>query len=107
MNSIIRFKLSLTEDTPTIRPYYEDRWASLIDSQDDELGSSLQLLMGLHAKLVKVLRSISSDEMKREFIHPEHGKQFAIDETIGNYAWHSNHHLAHIKQALEAKGKYN
>lgn len=103
INSIIRFKLALTEDSPTIRPYYENRWANLIDSTDDNLENSLSLLKGLHAKLCQLLRHISEEEMSREFIHPEHGKRFRIDETIGTYAWHSNHHLAHVKQALNHK----
>ncbi|OUR99472.1 metal-dependent hydrolase [Flavobacteriales bacterium 33_180_T64] len=106
MNSIIRFKLALTEESPTIRPYYEDRWANLIDSNDDNLEDTLHLLKGLHAKLGKLLRHISKHELSREFIHPEHGKCFRLDETIGIYAWHSKHHLAHIKQAIANKGEF-
>lgn len=106
MNSIIRFKLALTEDSPTIRPYYEDRWATLVDGNDDELKDSLNLLNGLHAKLGKLLRQMSTDELSREFVHPEHGKRFRLDETIGTYAWHSNHHLEHIKQAISYRGLF-
>ena len=106
MNSIIRFKLALTEESPTIRPYYEDRWALLIDGNDDDLKDTLILLKGLHSKLGKLLRHISKVQLSREFIHPEHGKRFRIDETIGVYAWHSNHHLAHVKQALKFKGQF-
>ena len=106
MNSIIRFKLALTEDSPTIRPYFEDRWAMLVDNNDNDLSSTLSLLKGLHAKLGKLLRSISENELPREFIHPEYGKRFRLDETIGVYAWHGNHHLAHIKQALKYKGEF-
>lgn len=107
MNSIIRFKLTLTEESPTIRPYYEDRWATLVDGNDDNLEDTIHLLKGLHAKLGKLLRNISEDELSREFIHPEHGKRFRLDETIGTYAWHSNHHLAHVKQAIQHKGSFN
>ncbi|WP_299339391.1 YfiT family bacillithiol transferase [uncultured Psychroserpens sp.] len=107
MNSMIRFKLALTEESPTIRPYYEDRWATLIDGNDDDLKDTLFLLKGLHSKLGKLLRHISNDELSREFIHPEHGKRFRLDETIGTYAWHSNHHLAHVKQAIKYKGHFN
>lgn len=107
MNSIIRFKLALTEDTPTIRPYYESRWADLIDGNDNNIQDSLHLLKGLHAKLGKLLRNLSSENLSKEFVHPEHGKHFRLDETIGIYAWHSNHHLAHIKQAINYKGSFN
>lgn len=106
MNSIIRFKLALTEDTPTIRPYYEDRWARLIDGNDNNLADTLNLLSGLHAKLGCLLRSLSEDDLSKMFIHPEYGKRFRLDETIGTYAWHSNHHLAHVKQAITYKGKF-
>ncbi|WP_040278680.1 YfiT family bacillithiol transferase [Psychroserpens damuponensis] len=106
MNSIIRFKLALTEDDPIIKPYFEDRWAHLIDGNDDNIDHSLNLLKGLHAKLGQLLKHISKEELSREFIHPEHGKRFRIDETIGIYAWHSNHHLAHVKQAIAHKGQF-
>ena len=107
INSIIRFKLALTEDTPTIRPYYEDRWAKLVDCNDDNLSDTLSLLKGLHAKLCALLKSLSTEELSRAFIHPDHGNRVRLDENIGIYAWHSNHHLAHIKQALKHKGQFN
>lgn len=106
INSITRFKLALTEDVPTIRPYFEDRWANLTD-YSEPVDSAISILKGVHKKLGIVLKSLNAEDLKREFIHPEHNKRFSIKETIGVYAWHSNHHLAHIKQALEAKGKYN
>jgi hypothetical protein len=96
MNSIIRFKLALTEESPTIKPYYEERWAELFDSKFLNVESSLQLLEGLHYRWVTLLRSLSEDQLKRTFVHPEHGKVFRLDENIGIYAWHCNHHLAHI-----------
>ncbi|TCK68621.1 DinB family protein [Winogradskyella wandonensis] len=103
INSIIRFKLALTEDSPTIKPYFEDKWAKLID-YSEPVDSSIQILKGVHHKLGVLLKSLNENDLKKEFIHPEHGKQFSIQETIGTYAWHSNHHLAHIKQALKHKG---
>jgi hypothetical protein len=106
MNCLIRFKLALTEDTPTIRPYYEDRWANLIDGIDDDLNNTLYLLKGLHAKLGKLLHNLTPEDLSKEFVHPEHGKHFRLDETIGTYAWHCNHHIAHIKQAIEQQGKF-
>lgn len=107
MNSIMRFKLALTEDTPIIKPYYEDRWATLADGNDTNINHTIILLKGLHAKWGILLRSLSPSDLKREFIHPEHGRCFSLDETIGLYAWHCKHHLAHMKQALKYKGKFN
>lgn len=105
INSIIRFKLAMTEDVPTIRPYFEDRWATLID-YEHPIDTSVSIISGVHSKLGILLRSFSEEDLKKEFIHPEHGKRFSIKETIGMYAWHSNHHLAHIKQALKYKGQF-
>lgn len=107
LNSIIRFKWALTEDTPTIKAYFEDRWAELADSKDDDLTLSLNLIDGLHAKWVRILRSLTADQLERTFFHPESQRHIGLKENIGIYAWHCNHHLAHIEQALAAKGKYN
>ena len=107
MNSLIRFKWTLTEDTPTIKAYYEDRWSELVDGLDDDLSASLLFIEGLHKKWVKLLRSLSTSDLQREFIHPEHGNRVSLKENVGIYAWHCNHHLAHIEQALKSKGAYN
>jgi DinB superfamily len=107
INSFMRFKLVLTEDFPAIRPYFEDKWAELPDSLDDDLKDSILLLKGLHRRWVKLLKSLTESDLKKEFIHPEHGMRFSLDENIGIYAWHCNHHLAHIKQAIKAKGTFN
>lgn len=105
INSITRFKLALTETSPTIRPYFEDRWAKLVD-YDLDLTAPIQILKGIHNKLGKLLRNMSDEDLTRDFIHPEHNKRFSLEETIGTYAWHSNHHLTHIKQALKYKGNF-
>jgi len=65
------------------------------------------ILKGIHQKLAILLRHLDADDLKKEFIHPEHNKHFSLEETIGVYAWHSNHHLAHIQQAISSGGKYN
>ena len=100
INSYVRFKLTLTEDLPTIRPYYEDRWAEVSDSLEYDIQNSLDILTALHNKWVKLLRRLSSEELNREFIHPEQTNRISLKENIGIYAWHSNHHLEHIKLAL-------
>ena len=105
INSLIRFKLALTENTPTIKPYFEDRFAKLND-YSESIDASISILIGVHKKLGILLKDLTKEELKREFIHPEHGKHFSIEETIGVYAWHSNHHLAHIKQALKYQDQF-
>jgi len=95
MNSYIRFKLALTEDVPTIRPYYEDRWAELYDSTAD-IGISLALIEALHTRWVILLRSLGGEELKRTFHHPESGKILPLEYNLGVYSWHGRHHVAHI-----------
>ena len=107
MNSLMRFKLALTEDIPAIRPYFEDRWAQLHDSLSDEIAESIMLLKGLHKKWARLLKNLTKEQLNREYLHPEQGRKFNIAETIGLYAWHGNHHLAHIKNGIGSKGKYN
>jgi uncharacterized damage-inducible protein DinB len=99
MNSFIRFKLALTEDVPTIKPYYEDRWAELPDSKDFPIESSLQLLKGLHERWVYLLRNLSAEDLERQFKHPETNELISLKTNIGIYAWHGEHHLAHVKNA--------
>ena len=106
MNSFIRFKLALTEDVPTINPYEEALWAELADGNSDDISPSLQIIEGVHARWVLLLKSLGSTELKRQFIHPVNIRIASLDETIALYAWHCNHHLAHIKQALLNKGQF-
>jgi hypothetical protein len=102
MNSFIRLKLALTEEQPTIKPYLEDRWAELPDSRTMSIQSSLNIIEGVHERWVTLLKTLTNDQWKRTFIHPEHGKVFSIDEATGFYAWHCEHHLAHIYQAKKS-----
>jgi hypothetical protein len=99
MNSFIRFKLALTEDQPTIKPYYEDRWAELPDTKQITVESSLKILEGLHERWTHLLRALTKSDCARTFYHPETKKTIRLDENIGIYAWHCNHHLAHIMMA--------
>lgn len=96
MNSLTRLKLALTEDKPTIKPYSEALWAALADSQKMPVEPALKMLEGIHERWTVLLTNLTKEQLGRTFIHPEHGKEFRIDENIGLYAWHCNHHLAHI-----------
>ncbi|MGA9644150.1 MAG: bacillithiol transferase BstA [Terriglobales bacterium] len=102
MNSYIRFKLALTEDEPTIKPYMEDRWAELPDSREP-IENSLVLLDALHRRWTKLLRSLGEDEWKRTFRHPELGPM-TLEKTLALYSWHGRHHVAHITSLRERMG---
>ena len=101
MNAMIRIKLALTEDNPTIKPYAEPRWAQLPDTLTMPIGSALTLLDGLHARWSFLLQRLTDTERERTFFHPESGRAFTVDEAICQYAWHSNHHLAHVTSLKE------
>ena len=99
MNSYIRFKLALTENEPTIKPYDEKQWAELADSKSP-IEPSLALLENLHARWVSLLRSLTAADWAKKFRHPERGAM-SLDETLALYAWHGRHHVAHITSLRE------
>lgn len=104
MNSLTRFKLALTEDTPTIKPYLENKWAELYDSKEYPISDSLKIIEGVHARWAYLLKHLSEKELNREFIHPETNERISLKTNIGIYAWHCKHHLGHIKNAKLAHG---
>lgn len=102
MNALVRVKLALTEDWPTIKPYDEAAWAALSDAKLP-VGYSLDLIEGLHARWAKLLQSLDEQQWKRGFDHPESGRQ-TVEQATMLYAWHSHHHTAHITRLRERKG---
>jgi len=95
LNAYIRFKLALTEEEPTIKPYAEDRWAQLADTPATPVEVSLTLLDSLHARWIRLLRSLKPEDWKRTFRHPELGLM-PLEKNLALYAWHGRHHVAHI-----------
>jgi hypothetical protein len=98
MNSLMRLKLALTEEEPTIKPYHEAGWAELADSKNMSITSSLKMIEGIHERWVILLNNLTEEELGKIFIHPAQGRKFRLDENTGLYAWHCNHHLAHITE---------
>jgi uncharacterized damage-inducible protein DinB len=103
LNAYTRFKLALTEDDPTIKPYAEDRWAQLADTSNTPVEVSLTLLDSLHTRWVALLRSLKPEDWKRTFRHPELG-QVSLEKNLALYAWHGRHHVAHITALRERNG---
>ncbi|NUQ21964.1 MAG: bacillithiol transferase BstA [Gemmatimonadaceae bacterium] len=97
MNSYIRFKLALTEDTPRITAYDEARWAEFPDARGGPLAPSFAILDGLHDRWTKLLRSMTSADFERKLEHPQNGV-LTLDRMLALYAWHSRHHVAHITE---------
>ena len=103
MNAFVRFKLALTEDNPTIKPYDENAWAQLADMQLP-IEVSLALIEQVHARWLAVLRSLKPAQLQRTFVHPEHGKTMTLGYHAQNYGWHSRHHVAHITALRRREG---
>lgn len=101
-NSYIRFKLALTEDWPTIKAYNEVAWAKLADS-GLPIGSSIQLLEGLHTRWVNLLESLTEEDFQKGCIHPENGRM-NLAKALAIYSWHGLHHTAHITRLRERMG---
>jgi uncharacterized damage-inducible protein DinB len=97
MNSYIRFKLALTETEPVVKPYDEDAWARLPDVPATPVEVSLQLLDSLHRRWVILLRGLKDSDWKKQFRHPEIGL-VSLESNLALYAWHGDHHIAHITQ---------
>jgi uncharacterized damage-inducible protein DinB len=103
LNSYIRFKLALTEDAPTIKPYMENLWAELPEAKHAPIEVSLALLDSLHERWMLMLRKLTAQEWKRTFRHPDMGPM-TLDKTLALYAWHGPHHVAHITSLRAHKG---
>ena len=97
VNAYIRFKLALTEEAPTIKPYAEALWAQLPDSRTTPIETSLTMLDALHERWMHVLRGMQPSDFSRQLMHPENGPM-TLDHVLQMYAWHGRHHTAHITE---------
>jgi uncharacterized damage-inducible protein DinB len=98
MNAYMRFKLGLTEENPTIKPYDEAAWAELSDTKNLPINISLTILHAVHIRWTEVLKNISQEEWNRTVFHPEHQRTMTLWNLLGMYAWHGKHHVAHVTQ---------
>jgi len=103
LNAFVRFKLALTEDVPTIKPYDQEAWAALGDVQGSRVGASLALIEGLHERWVALLRAMTPRDFGRGLTHPEMGR-IDLDFLLGLYAWHGLHHVTQIVKLRQREG---
>jgi hypothetical protein len=103
MNSFIRFKLALTEENPIIRPYDETAWAELPDTLLYDVEESIQLLQSIHKRWVFLLKSLTTEEFTKTFVHPDGNEVISLKENLCIYAWHSENHFLHIANAKRLK----
>lgn len=100
-HSYTRFKWALTEDKPLIKVYNADMWAALFDARTAPIDMALLHLKAIHAKIVYLLKGLNEIELNKIFIHPETQSEVLLKRNIGMYAWHSNHHYAHIENLIK------
>ncbi len=103
MNAYIRFKWGLTEDSPVIKTYHEDRWADLAEVRSAPITLSLNLLAALHARWDRLLRSMADSDFSRTIQHPEWGTM-DLTTLLRQYEWHGRHHVAHVTRLRERRG---
>ena len=103
MNAFIRFRWALTEESPTIKPYDETRWAKLPDSTSEDPAASVQILGGLHRRWHRMLEAMTPGDFARTATHPDHGP-ITVDWLLQLYAWHGRHHIGHLKLVTARPG---
>lgn len=103
-NAYIRFKLGLTEDNPTIKPYEEAAWANLDDSKNVPINVSLTWLHAMHIRLYETIKNLTKEEWERTVLHPEQKKEISLWDLLKTYSWHGKHHTAHITELRKRHG---
>ncbi|HLY09663.1 MAG TPA: putative metal-dependent hydrolase [Planctomycetota bacterium] len=103
MNGYIRCRMALTEDAPTIKPYDEARWAELEDARLGPLEASFKMLDALHLRWCSLFRSLTADDWKRAYRHPQNGRT-TVEGALAQYSWHLRHHTAQITSMRERSG---
>ena len=104
MNAFIRFKLGLTEDNPTIKPYIQSAWGETADVTAVPVNLSITLLHSLHHRWYELLKTMTDDQWERTIYHPEQERKITLWELLLIYAWHGKHHAAHVTNLREQMG---
>lgn len=99
INAYVRFRLAVTEDHPTVKPYDQQLWASLPDATTGAVEPSLRILRGVHERWVGFLTALPAEAFRRTVNHPELGS-ITVDWLLDQYAWHCRHHLGHVRAVL-------
>jgi DinB superfamily len=103
MHAYARFKFSLTEDNPEIKPYAEEKWVLQPDATLEGVEEALAMVDAIHARWVRLMRGMKPSDWMRGYFHPGYGKTYTLFQAVALYAWHGEHHLAHLKMSLSEK----
>lgn len=96
-NAYVRFRLALTEDSPTIKPYLEGRWATLPDAESADVDVSVTMLTAMHQRWTILMHALTDEQWRRAYVHPQYGRSFPLNEALGLYAHHGRHHAAQLE----------
>jgi len=107
INAYVRTKLAYTEKNPKVKPYDESAWANTGDAGEAPIEWSVLLIEGLHKRWAMLLSEMNDEDLERTYYHPEQKKEIKLNHLIVLYAWHCNHHLAHIQQAKKHRNKFS
>ncbi|MBW3128446.1 putative metal-dependent hydrolase [Hymenobacter profundi] len=102
LNFYLRYRLALTEDNPTIKPFDLNAWAGLPDVLATPVTVSLALLEALHTRWVTLLWHLTEEQWQRTFYHPAYDITYTLDQALVQYSWHGRHHLAHVELLSQA-----
>lgn len=105
INAYVRFRLALTEETPVINPYNQDKWAELNDANTLPVEVSINLIEALHNRWANLIESLNDKDLNKNYFHPEQHNTVNLDYVVDIYAWHCEHHLAQIEN-LKKKMKW-
>jgi hypothetical protein len=103
MNAYIRMKWALTEQNPLIKAYDEKGWAETQETKSSP-EISISFLKALHTKWVALIKTLTASDLQKGFIHPDTKQHIPMSRLIATYAWHGDHHLAHITSLKKRMG---
>lgn len=100
--AFLKTKHTLLEDNPNVKMYEVDEFLSTADSNTLDVKDSLNIIEGIHSKWVGLLKTLSEEDFNKTYYHSNRRKNIFLHEHVGMYAWHTEHHLAHIEIAKKA-----
>jgi hypothetical protein len=104
MQAFTRFKLALTEDMPTVKPYSQNAWANTSDSLEVDALISCALIIPLHERWLHLLKTMEFSDFDKKYFHPEYAREYSLGEVLGLYAWHGKHHLTQLQRHAHNQG---
>lgn len=97
MHAYLRTKFALLEQDTVIKAYNEKLWAAAKELESLEISASLEILSGVHRRWCGVFESMDREDFLKTYLHPEYNTKVPLHEVLHHYAWHAQHHLAHLQ----------